>query len=76
MKLITTEKNTFVVVSLDGTQRHEITDKDTAISKLTSMGVDVFEIEDAMVEMEFKKHDIAHFGINGTFMFTEQSKGK
>lgn len=28
------------------------------------------EVEDALVDLRIKNHDIAEFGINGTYMFT------
>lgn len=75
MKLVL-ENETYTVFSLLGDKRFQFKDRDTAIRKLRSMGVWSDAITEAFQDMKVKQNNVAHFGIEGTFMFTEYLKGK
>ncbi len=74
MKLLF-QNDSYCVVDLFETKRFQFKDKKTAVLKLRSMGVHSFAIEEAFKDFKDKQTNTAHFGMKGTFMFTEHSKG-
>lgn len=75
MQLILSSKNTFIVVDMSGKVRQEFADSRTARRRLEEMGVRYDAIVEAMKDLEDKQNNVAHFGIYGTFMFSENMKG-
>lgn len=74
MKLIKTNKNTFIVENFDGL-KHEFANRDIAVCNLVDSGIQQLTIMAALADMEAKGNDVAHFGIRGTFIFTDKLKG-
>ena len=75
MKLVV-DKGIFTVYDFDGTEKHESSNRDLAIAELEQLGALGPEVEAALQDLAVNNNNTAHFGIKGTFMFTEkQIKG-
>lgn len=72
MKLVV-KSNSYTVVSLDGNEEFEFADSHKASQKLEELGVQDDAIDEALKELALKRHDVAHFGIEGTFIFSEKT---
>lgn len=64
----------WVVVSLKDEEPHAFPTVDAAADYLLAVGVDDDHIDLALVDMSIKGTTRANFGVNGTFMFSDDSR--
>ena len=62
------------LVSKDGSKVETVRGYKNLVLTMAKFKLDLNELEFAILEMDRKQHDIAHFGIFGTFLFTEDSR--
>ncbi len=69
LKLHKISDSVFEIVKSNGF--NESFSLDTVIPALITMGIDMTEVELALLSMLRNDHNIANFGINGTMIFTD-----
>jgi hypothetical protein len=68
MKLIKLDLNSYVLIRGKNAVHGDV---ERMVGLLDDMGIEYKETEEAFVMLLTSNHDVAHFGMHGTFIFSE-----